>query len=147
MSSLLYEDKPKYDIWIKILLVGVVVFTFILGIAQISVDNREALTVLGVVLFEIVLFRLILPRRFQILSDRLRIILGGPLAINIPFSDIKEVKPRTGIEAFIYAGIRFATSASHTIEIVRNKGLNMVISPNDNNEFIKQLNQARNTVT
>ena len=146
MSNLLYEDKPKYDVWIKVLLGGVVAYTFILGLVQISENGREALTVFGVVLFEIILFRMILPRRFQILSDKLRIVLGGPLAINIPISDIEEVRSRTGIKAFIYFGVRFATSSSHTVEIIRKKGLNMVISPTNDDEFIKQLNQARDAV-
>ncbi|MFC1958864.1 PH domain-containing protein [Chloroflexota bacterium] len=143
MNYLFYEDKPKYDVWIKVLLVGVVALTFILGIVQISVDTKEALTVFGTVLFEIILFRMILPRRFQILSDKLRIVLGGPFAINIPLSDIEEVRSRTGIKAFVYFGVRFATSSSHTVEIIRKKGLNMVISPTNDDEFIKQLNQAR----
>ena len=146
MSNLLYEDKPKYDVWIKVLLGGVVAYTFILGLVQISENGREALTVFGTVLFEIILFRMILPRRFQILSDKLRIVLGGPLAINIPISDIEEVRSRTGIKAFVYFGVRFATSSSHTVEIIRKKGLNMVISPTNDDEFIKQLNQARNAV-
>jgi hypothetical protein len=123
-----------------------VAYTFILGLVQISENGREALTIFGTVLFEIILFRMILPRRFQILSDRLRIVLGGPFAINIPLSDIEEVRSRTGIKAFIYFGIRFATSSSHTVEIIRKKGLNMVISPTNDDEFIKQLNLARNTV-
>ncbi len=146
MSELLYEDKPKYDIWIKVLLGGVVALTLILGLVQISVNGREALTVFGVVLFEIILFRMILPRRFQILSDKLRIVLGGPLAINIPLSDIEEVRARTGIKAFVYFGVRFATSSGHTVEIIRKKGLNMVISPTNDDEFIKQLNLARDAL-
>jgi len=146
MSSLLYEDKPKYDVWIKILLIGVVVLTFILGIVQSPVDTREALTVVGIVIFEIILFKMILPRRFQILSDKLSIVLGGPFAIKIPLSDIKEVRSRTGIKAFIYFGARFATSSNHTVEIVRHKGLNMVISPTNDEEFIKQLNLARDAI-
>jgi len=140
MSNLLYEDKPKYDIWIKVLLGGIVAYTFILGLFQISESGSEALTVFGVALFEVVLFRMILPRRFQILNDKLRIVLGGPLAINIPISDIEEVRSRTGIKAFVYFGVRFATSSSHTVEIIRKKGLNMVISPTNDDEFIKQLN-------
>ena len=147
MNNLLYEDKPKYDVWIKAILGGVVVLTFIMGINQISIDTKEAFSVFGVVLFEIILFGIILPRRFQILSDKLRIVLGGPFAINIPLSGIKEVRSRTGIKAFIYFGVRFATSSSHTVEIIRKKGLNMVISPTNDEEFIKQLNQARNAVS
>jgi hypothetical protein len=149
MSNLLYEDKPKYDAWIKVLLGGVLAIPLILGIILISVNsvNMEgALIVFGVVLFEVILFRLILPRRFQILNDKLRIVLGGPFAINIPLSDIADVRSRTGINAFVYSGIRFATSSSHTIEIIRKKGLNVVISPTKDDMFVEQLNRARNAV-
>jgi len=144
MSNLLYEDKPKYDTWLKALLGGVLALPFILGLILISVNIGEALTLFGVALFEIILFGLILPRRFQILNDKLRIVLGGPFAVNIPLSDIIDVRSRTGIKAFVYLGIRFATSANHTVEIVRHKGLNIVISPTMDDGFIKQLNQARN---
>jgi len=143
MNYLLYEDKPKYDIWLIILLGGIIALIIILGYLEIANNNGQALGVFGAALFVIILFRLILPRRFQIHSDKLRIVLGWPLAINIPLSDIREVQSRTGIKAFAYAGIRFATSASHTVEIIRNRGLNILISPSNNEEFIKQLNQAR----
>ncbi|MDP6126883.1 MAG: hypothetical protein QF713_02160 [Dehalococcoidales bacterium] len=64
------------------------------------------------------------------------------MAFNIALSEIEEARSRTGTAAFIYFGIRFATSASHTVEIVRGRCRNMVISPSDDGEFIKQLNQA-----
>ena len=145
MNYLLYEDKPKYDTWLKILLGGIIALVIILGFIEVANDSGQALGVFGVAIFLIILFRLILPRRFQIQNDKLRIVLGGgPLAINIPFNDIKEVKPRTGIKAFIYVGIRFATSANYTIEIIRHRGLNIVISPTNDAEFMKQLDQARN---
>ena len=146
MSNLLYEDKPKYDTWIKVLFVGIIALPIILGIIRISENTEEGLVVFGVALFEILLFRLILPRRFQVFDDKLRIVLGGgPLAINIPLSDITDIKPRTGIKAFVYAGIRFATSDGNTIEVIRNKSLGILISPTNVDRFMEQLNQARNT--
>ncbi|MFC2073177.1 PH domain-containing protein [Chloroflexota bacterium] len=143
----MYEDKPKYDIWLKVLLGGVIALPFFLGLIQLSVNIKDALPVFGVALFEIILIRIILPRRFQILSDRLRIVLGGPFAINIPFYDIIDVRSRTGLKTFVYLGIRFATSANHTVEIVRKKGFNIVISPTDDVRFLERLNQVRNLVT
>ena len=59
------------------------------------------------------------------------------MAFNIALSEIEEARSRTGTAAFIYFGIRFAT-----VEIVRGRCRNMVISPSDDGEFIKQLNQA-----
>lgn len=85
----------------------------------------------------------ILPRRFQIFEDRLRILLGGPFAINIPFANIAEAKPASGRKATIYSGLRLATSSYHVVEIIRKKGLNLVISPAHDDMFLEQLNQAR----
>jgi hypothetical protein len=147
MSALIYEDKPKYDTWLLLLFGGILALPTILGTVRISANTEEGLVLFGVLLFEIILFRLILPRRFQIYNDKLRIVLGGgPLTLNIPLSTIIDVKPRTGIKAFIFTGIRFATSAAHTIEITRDKGLNIVISPVNIDMFIEQLNQARNEI-
>jgi hypothetical protein len=147
MNTLIYEDRPKYDTWILFLFGGILALPTIIGIIRISANTEEGLVLFGVLLFEIILFRLILPRRFQIYNDELRIVLGGgPLALNIPLSTIKDVRPRTGIKAFFFTGIRFATSASNTVEITRDRGLNIVISPINVDMFIEQLNQARNQI-
>ena len=47
-----------------------------------------------------------------------------------------------GSKAFVYWGIRFATSSKGVVEIVRKKGLNLVISPRNDDMFLEQLNQA-----
>jgi hypothetical protein len=83
MNYPVYESKAKYDMWLKVLLGGVVALTFVIGLSEVVWGGEEALTVFGTVLFEIVLYWLILPRRVQITSDKLRIVLGGPLAFNI----------------------------------------------------------------
>jgi len=82
----------------------------------------------------------ILPRRFQIFQDRVRIVLGGPFAIKFPLSDISEARSAPAGRAFVYWGIRFATSSQHVVEIVRKKGLSLVISPANADMFMKQLN-------
>ena len=141
-NILLYEDTPKYDSWLKLILGGVLALTFILGIIFISQETEAAMAMFGITLFD-ALFKAILPRRFQIFEDRLKILLGGPFAINIPFSNIAEAKPASGRKVFAYWGIRFATSIHHVVEIVRKKGLNLVISPKNDDMFLEQLNQAR----
>ena len=45
-------------------------------------------------------------------------------------------------KAFAYSGIRFATSSKRVIEIVRKKGMNLVISPRNADIFLDQINQA-----
>jgi hypothetical protein len=83
-----------------------------------------------------------MPRRYQIFHDKLKIVLGFPFAIDIPFSTRKEVKHSSGIRVLIYFGVRFVTSTKYVVEVVRNKGLNYVISPKNGEIFFEQLKQA-----
>lgn len=110
MNNLVYEDTAKYDFWLKSILGGVLALTFILGVILISENIGAALAMFGVTLFDVLLFKAILPLRFQILGDRLKIVLGGPFTINIPFSNIKDVRSASGNKAFAYRGLRFATA-------------------------------------
>ena len=126
---MIYEDTPKYDLWLKFILGGVLALTLILGIIFIFQDSEVALAMFGVTLFDALLFKAILPRLFQIYQDRVRIVLGGPLAINIPFSNIRTVRTVSARKVFVYWGNRFATSTHSIVEIVRKKGLGFVISP------------------
>jgi len=142
-NILIYEDTPKYDLWLKLILGGVLALTFILGIIFIYQDTKAAIAMFGITLFDALLFKAILPRRYQIFEDRLKILLGGPFSINISFSNIREAKSASGSKALVYWGIRFATSTHHVVEIVRKKGLNLVISPRNDDMFLEQLNQAR----
>ena len=143
MHTLVYEDRPIYDIWLKLILGCVLALTFILGVILISENIGAALAMFGVTLFDALLFNAVLPRRFQIFEDTLKIVLGWPFAINIPFSNIIDARSTSGRKVFAYWGIRFATSTRHIVEIVRKKGLNLVISPSKGDIFLEQLNQAR----
>ena len=140
---LLYEDTPEYDSWLKLILGGVLALTFILGVVFISQDTEAALVMFGITIFDALLFRAILPRRFQIFEDRLKILLGGPFAINIPFSNVAEAKSVSGSKVFAYSGMRFATSTKCVVEIVRKKGMKLIVSPKNEDMFLEQLNQAR----
>ena len=139
---MIYEDIPKYDLWLKLLLISILALTFILGIIFIYQDTEAAIVMFGITLFDALLFKAILPRRFQIFEDRLIILLGGPFTINIPLSNIAEAKPASGKKLFFYWGSRFATSTHHVVEIIRKKGLNLVLSPRNDDMFLEQLNQA-----
>ena len=141
-SILMFEDTPKYDLWLKLILGGVLALTLILGMILIFQDREAALVMFGVTLFDALLFKAILPHRFQIYQDRVRIVLGGPLAIDIPFSNIRTVRAISPRKVFVYWGNRFATSTHSVLEIVRKKGLGFVISPAHRDMFLQQLNQA-----
>ena len=141
-AYLVYEDVPLYDLWLKLILGGVLALTLIPGIALLSVDITGTWVMLGATAFDVLLFYAILPRRYQIFQDKVRIVLGQPFAFNISLSVIKEGRQASGSKAFAYRGIRFATSSRSVVEIVRHKGLNVVISPSDRDMFLEQLNQA-----
>ena len=143
MNILLYQDNPKYDLWVKFILGSIIACTFILGIIFIPQDTEAAIVMFGITLFDGLLFKAILPRRFQIFDDRMRILLGGPLSINIALSDIEKIMPVSRSNVFIYWGIKFATSTSCVIEIIRKKGLNLIISPDNPEMFIEQFERAR----
>ena len=83
-----------------------------------------------------------MPQRYQVFSDRLRIVFGGPFAWNIPFSTIKEARAASGSKAFAYSGVRFATSYKGVVEISRSRGCSVVISPSNKDIFLEQLNRA-----
>jgi hypothetical protein len=97
--------------------------------------------------FDGLLFYAVIPRHFQSFEDRLRIELGMPFAVNVSYNNIRKVRPASIEEAFVYWGMRFATSTKNLIEVVRKKGLNMVISPSDIKMFLEQLEQARSKRT
>jgi len=142
---ILYEERAEYSYWLKLLFlipVGLIIGAIILA------SNHEYegfLVLIAESAFFVLLFYVIMPRKYQIYEDKLRIVLGNPFGINIKYSTIKEVKHSSSIKAFVFGGIRFATSTRYIVELVRNKGLNYVRSPQNGDSFIEQLNQAIKT--
>lgn len=142
MEVLIYEDTPRYDFWLKFILAGVLAVLFIVAVILLFKDVIGALVMFGATIFDALLLKSILPRRFQIFQDKLKIVMGGPFAMNISFSNIKEVRRAAGSKTFAYGGIRFATSTRYVVEIVRKKGMSVIFSPNSGEVFLEQLNQA-----
>ena len=141
---LIHEEKAEYDSWIRLILI-IPIGLFLAAIIFASKQDLEvSLVLFGEAALFTLIFYFVLPRRYQIYQDKLRIVLGAPLAINIPLSTIKEARHSSGFKAFFYFGVRFATSSRNVLEIVRRRGLNYVISPQNSEFFLDQLNQAVN---
>ena len=139
---LVHEESAEYASWVKLLFL-IPIGLFIGGIiSSLNQELEASLVLLGEGVFFILLFYFIMPRRYQIFHDKLKIVLGSPFSIDIPLSTIKEVKHSSGIKALVYYGVRFATSTEYVVEVVRNKGLNYIISPKNGEIFLEQLNQA-----
>ena len=137
-----YEDTARVDMWLKLMLTGIQAMFLVLGLVLLFQDTGVAFIMFGVTIFDAVLFRLVMPRKYQVYSDKVRIVLGGPFAWNIPFSTIKEVRPSSGASTFVYNGVRFATSSRDLVEIRRSRGCNVVISPSNKDVFLEQVRTA-----
>jgi len=140
----IYEVAPSYDRWFKLIIIGIPVITLTLGVIYFFYDREASTTMFALTVFYGILFHAITPRRFQIYDDRIRMVFGKPFAVNLSLANIREVKATSGAKAFFFGGLRFATSSSNIVEIVRSKGLDLVISPADRETFINQFNTALN---
>ena len=139
---IIYEDVPRYDSWLKPFLSGFIAFTLILGLVFLLFSDELAILMFVITIIDGVIFWAIIPRSFQIYRDKMRIQLGGPFSMNIPLSKIDKARPGSPGDVWAYWGIRFATSTRNVVEILRNKGMNVIITPEDADEFINQLNLA-----
>lgn len=139
---LIHEEPAEYTSWFKFLFLIPIGLFIGAVISSLNQESEASLVLLGEGIFFILLFYFIMPRRYQIFHDKLKIILGSPFSIDIPLSTIREVKHSSGIKALFYYGVRFVTSTKYVVELVRNKGLNYVISPKNGEIFIEQLSQA-----
>jgi len=141
-AFLLYEDTARTDTWLKLMLGGILVMFLVLGGVLLFQDKEDAFGMFGIAVFYALLFKIVMPQRYQIYSDKVRILLGGPFAWNIPFTTIKEVRSASGVSAFAYSGVRFATSSKNVVEIRRSRGCNVVISPANKEIFLEQASRA-----
>ena len=139
MATLLYEDRPRYGLWLKILMWAILAVFLIIAITTFDSDREEALALIGTVVFIILIFWAVMPRKYCIYEDRIKIVMGAPFSISVRFDAIEYTgKPRGKLTV----GINFVTSFRNTVEIVRKKGMNVNISPGDRETFLKNLNNA-----
>jgi hypothetical protein len=145
---LIHEEKAEYSPWLKLLFIipaGLLIAAIVLAFNQ-RADSFPVF--LGEAACLALLFYFIMPRKYQIYQDKLTIVLGNPLAVNIPLSTIKEVRHFSGFKAYTYSGVRFATSSRYVVEISRSQGLNYLISPQNGDLFLEQLSRAmKSTIT
>jgi len=90
----------------------------------------------------VLLFFAATPKRYEVLPDSLRIVLGGPFSINIPFSTIAEVRVVQGWRAYSKRALHLAISRTNAVEIIRTEGWNLIVSPTDRDVFIESVFRA-----
>lgn len=138
MSYLIHEDKAKYDTWFKVVLilpVAVIIFAFF---SDFKTGDVGKYTVIGIVLLVGIIYWLVMPRRFYIMDDKIKLELGLNLSFSISYDRIETVRElhRSSFN------INFATSNLTPIEIVMKKGMNINFSPENRELFIDKCNDA-----
>ena len=139
---LLHEEKAGYDPVTKVVLGLVLAATLVPAIVLLFYELAGAIFLFGATALDALLFHLVLPRRYQVFDTGLRIVLGWPVHWDIPFSTIKDIRPARAADTWIYDGVRLATSSRTTVEIVREKGWNVIVSPGDRQRFLERLGEA-----
>lgn len=143
----LYVTKPGGTRWVNWVLASLLILTVAMTVGLLLLSETiAALVTGGSLLATVALIWFILPVRYEVWPDRLRLVfpVGG---WNIPFDTIQTVRHGLWYEAYGFIGIRFATAPSSTVTILRNrpslfKRPNLVISPLDRDEFMRQLQRA-----
>ncbi|MEM0303464.1 MAG: PH domain-containing protein [Archaeoglobaceae archaeon] len=147
---ILYEDKPKYDNWAKIMLSFapslMLLLIILIEYDLLPTESEEEAMFAKQILFAsiaiiLILYWAILPRRFEIHEDKLKIIFGF-FTYSIPLQDVAEVRRAESWKAFAYKGLRFTTSIGNIVEIRKKKGISIVISPSNPDLFIEFLTNA-----
>jgi len=148
MALVLYEDKTKYDLWGKIILAFAPALLIVLGlltyygVLPTETEEEDTIGLFASTAFVLVLFWLILPRKYQILEEKLRIVLGGPFSFHIPFETIETAKHLSGAKAATFWGVNFSPTLKNIVGIKRKKGMNVTISPSNPSLFLENLDKA-----
>jgi hypothetical protein len=141
MSNLIFEDKPCYDAGMKMIL-SVAPVILLAQAVQVylteGLAEAKAVAMPLVIIFLIYLF--VLPRRYQVMDDGIKILLGRPFSIGYSYGAISEVT-RQGRH---YFGINLATaiSSNRSVYVLRDRGMRVAITPCDPDAFVRAASQA-----
>jgi len=138
-SVLLYQDKPKYGLLLKLILIIPVILLasgIYLWSTGDAIDSLALLTgscVIGLI------FWFVFPRGYQVYENHLRIVLGGPFSVKVGFQNIKTIR----ITSRVSFGINFVTRITRNyVEIATKKGMSIAITPTDDESFVGKANLA-----
>jgi hypothetical protein len=138
-SILLYQDKPKYGLIMKLILIVPVV---LLASSIYLWSTEDALGGLALLIEAFIIgliFWFVLPREYQVYENHLRIVLGGPFSVKVGFQNIETIR----ITSRLSFNIHFTTTITRSyVEIAIKKGMSIAITPTDDESFVEKANQA-----
>ncbi|RJS71710.1 hypothetical protein CW714_05300 [Methanophagales archaeon] len=144
MPEAIYEDNLKCGFILKLVLclaIGVLlaltIWIFYLG------EVIGGIIILITLIFTIILLFALIPRKYQICNDRIKVICGL-LKLNIPFDDIKSIETRPPYNIWgSFEALRFGTgTGERCIMIKRKRGMNILVQPSDTERFMEILNNT-----
>jgi hypothetical protein len=152
-EMVLFEDRIKYDPFVKfllvipILLLVVLALLFYMNASSHDIfpnESKASSEYAAKVLFAssilvIVIYMLVLPRSILVLTDKLGI-RYGIFNWNIPYKDISSVTAVKGISFFAVHGS--VTAFGCQIEIGRKKKMNIRVCPSRRDQFLQQVERA-----
>jgi len=140
MDYVVYEDRPRTDIWLKLIFLLPVALIFISAFIFSKSDPAGIYVAIGAAIIMAILYFLIIPTRYCILNNKMRIEFRGPFAFNMPFDTITDVRDAR----WSTAGINLPTtmSQSSVLEIVRKGRMSVTITPADKQAFVSNFHKA-----
>lgn len=136
---LLYQDKPKYGLVLKLILIIPVAFLVGSLYLWLSGETSGSLALLLEAFIIGLIFWFVFPREYQVYEDQIRIVLGGPFSVKVGFQNIKAIRitSRTALT------VNFVTRITKSyVEIVKKRGWSIAITPTANDSFVENANRA-----
>ena len=138
-SVLLYQDKPKYGLLLKLVLIipvillALSIYLWSTGDAIGSLALLTEACIIGLILW------FVFPSEYQVYENHLRIVLGGPFSVKVGFQNIETIR----ITSRLSFNIHFTTTVTRSyVEIAIKKGMSIAITPTDDKTFVEKANQA-----
>jgi hypothetical protein len=138
MDPVTYEDRPKYDIWIKLIIILPIAIVLISALFTVNSDPDATTGMLITLVLLVVIFWLVFPRKYRLTGKGVKIVLGRPFSFTIKYRNIEKAEIPKGLTI----GYNFVTSFKNTLQIVTRRGMNFNISPTNPALFIENLEKA-----
>ena len=140
MDYVVYEDRPHTDIWLKLIFMLPAVLMFISAFIFIKFDSAGIYAAAGIAIMMALLYFLVIPTRYCILNNEMRIEFRGPFAFNIPFDTVTGIRDAR----WSTVGINFPTSMSQSrvLEIMRKGHMAVTITPSDKQAFVSNFHKT-----
>jgi len=138
-SVLLYQDKPKYGLLLKLILIIPMILLASSIYLWSTDDTFGSLTLLTEAFIIGLILWFVLPREYQVYENYLRIVLGGPFSVKVGFQNIETIR----ITSRVSFTVNFVTRITKSyVEIVIKKGMSIAITPTDDKSFVEKANLA-----